>query len=48
MGIVGGGNHVVETAIRQKLKNLTGELTDTGHMGRLSIFDFLLPSLPES
>ena len=47
---------IVEAAIRKELKKHTGELTeadlgkltDTGHMDRLSIFDFLLPSLPES
>jgi len=47
---------VIEAAIRKAAKKPTGELTeadlekltDTGHMDRLSIFDFLLPPPPES
>ncbi len=47
---------IIEKAIRKALNKWTGaltetdleKLTDTGHMDRLSIFDFLLPSPPES
>ena len=47
---------IVERAVRKQLKKPEGELTkadlekltDTGQMDRLSIFDFLLPPLPES
>ena len=47
---------IVEKAVRKQLKKPEGELTkadlekltDTGHMDRLSIFDFLLPPPPES
>ena len=47
---------IVERAVRKQLKKPEGELTkadlekltDTGHIARLSIFDFLLPPPPES
>ena len=47
---------VIEATIRKAAKKPTGKLTktdlekltDTGHMDRLSIFDFLLPPPPES
>ena len=47
---------IVDKAIRKQLKQPEGELTkadlekltDTGHMARPSIFDFLLPPPPES